>query len=268
MKNIIKFFIVISLFELLSFSVLAVPVDLELGLLVDVSGSINSTDFNIQRSGYEAAFRDTEIISAIENGAVGSIAVTMVYWSASSQQRQVITWNQISDSDSANSFADAIAAAGRPFSGGTGIAAALNFSVPLFSGNGFEGTRQVIDISGDGTDNQDCISGGPNCVPLQNARDAALNAGIDTINGLVIFDPPFFGGPSDSINAEDYFTINVIGGDNSFVEKTSSFNDFGPAVRSKILSEINPPAVPEPSTVACMAIGLIGLAISRRGKRS
>lgn len=35
----------------------AVPLDLELSLLVDVSGSVSGSEFSLQRGGYSAAFR-------------------------------------------------------------------------------------------------------------------------------------------------------------------------------------------------------------------
>ena len=91
----------------------AAPVDLELQLLVDVSGSVSASEFNLQRSGYEAAFRSASIINAITGGTIGAIAAQLVYWSSTSQQAIGVGWTYIADSTTANAFADAIAAAGR-----------------------------------------------------------------------------------------------------------------------------------------------------------
>jgi len=245
----------------------AVPVDLELVLLNDTSGSVDSTDFNLQRQGYEAAFRDSGIISSIESGAIGSIAVTLIDWSDGVST--AVGWTQISDSTSSNAFADAIAAAGRTLSSGTAMTNALNFGASLLTtDNGFEGTRNVIDISGDGSDSQACSFNDPSCEPLQDARDAALAGAVDTINALWIDDRNFFGDdPEDTINALDYGTTNVIGGPGAFQDIVQDFDGFTAAISSKIQREITPPTtVPVPATLVLFLLGLGMLAFARRGR--
>ncbi|PMB03296.1 hypothetical protein CEN49_23655 [Fischerella thermalis CCMEE 5273] len=75
--------------------------------------------------------------------------------------------------------ADAIESTTRPFSGSTGIANAIDFAVNLLNTNDYDGTRRVIDISGDGIENVSSDDG------LKTARDNAVQAGI-IINGLPI----------------------------------------------------------------------------------
>jgi len=226
----------------------AVPVDLELQLLVDVSGSIDAGEFNLQRDGYEAAFRDAGIIAAIESGAIGSISVQLIYWSSSANQAIGVDWTLIDDSASANSFADALAAAGRPFGGGTSPGPAINFGAPLFNGNGFEGSRQVIDVSGDGAGNAAATSA---------ARDAALASGVDAINGLVI-------GSSQSL--QDFYLANIIGGAGGFLVVANTFEDFSNAVLTKIGREIIG-EVPIPGAIPLMATGLAVLWSRTRRKK-
>jgi hypothetical protein len=138
-----------------------VAVDLQLVLAVDVSGSVDSTSSRC--SAMVTSRRSTEcaIQNAITGGTLGSIAVTYVYWAG--QAAADVGWTLIDSATSANSFAAAISAAPRPFGGLTGIGAAINFSAGLFGQTDTDGdllftsTRQLIDISGDGTNNTgDC----------------------------------------------------------------------------------------------------------------
>ena len=226
----------------------AVPVDLELQLLVDVSGSVDDDEFELQRDGYVDAFEDAGIQSAIMNGAIGSIAVQYIYWSSFDQQAVSVDWTLIDSKATSDAFAAAIAAAPRSFSGFTGVQNALDFGVDEFADNGFEGTRLVMDVSGDGADNE-CGFGG---ICGTGGRDAAL-AVVDTINGVVI------GGEAGVF---DYYQNSVIGGDNAFVVTADNFDDFGAAVNEKILKEIS--VVPVPTTLLLMGLGFAGLGYQRR----
>ena len=233
-------------------SAVPIDVDLELVLAVDVSGSVDATRYQAQKQGYINAFRDSSVIDTIMNGALGSIAVTYMEWSGANQQSQQVGWTQISDSDDSNAFADAIEATTRAFSGLTGISQAIDWSVDAFVDNGFEGTRRVIDISGDGSDN---TSGDPD-----TSRDAAVDAGI-VINGIAIEEVTGF-------SLTDYYAANVIGGPGSFVLTATTFEDFEQAINQKLRVEIGGEVpVPVPATLGLMGIGILGLAMGLRSRR-
>jgi hypothetical protein len=244
----------------------AVAVNLELVLLADVSGSLDATDFNLQRQGYSNAFRSAAVQNAItQNG--GAIAVTLVYWSAANQQSQSVAWTLIDSAASAIAFADAIDAAGRPFSGNTAMSHAMTFANGLFDNNGFESDRATIDVSGDGADS---TCGTLVCAGVQAARDAFMaGPGTRNINALWIDDRNFFGDdPEDAINAYTYGTTNVLAGPTAFQILAQDFDDFQGAVITKLEREIIGGEVPEPATLALLglAIGAAGVA-SRRSKR-
>ena len=202
-------------------------VDLELQLLADVSGSVDGAEFALQRDGYEAAFRDVTVIDKI-SGSPNCIAVQLIYWSGFSQQLVMIDWTKLCNGTDSNAFADSIAATVRPFGGQTAPGSAINFGYPLFTTNAFTSTRQVIDVSGDGEQNDGADT--------SDARDAALLAGIDTINGITI-------GNDDNVVV--FYPANVIGGTDPFVVNAASFADFTPTVQEKIIKEVcnncNPP---------------------------
>ena len=225
----------------------AVPVALELALLVDVSGSVSAAEYNLQKSGYVNAFLDANVQANIASHA-GGIAVTYIEWSGGSQQAQLVNWFHITDAASATAFAATLNGVSRAFSGSTAPGSAIQFVTPQFSTNAFEGNRWVIDVSGDGAEN--------NGVDTSNARDAALAAGVDAINGLPIL------GEAGLLN---FYTNNIKGGAGSFVLPAASFNDFEGAVAAKIGREIA--QIPEPATLALFGLGLFGFVASRRRKQ-
>lgn len=209
----------------------AVAVDLQLVLAVDVSRSIDDDEYALQKHGYAAAFTNPAVLSAIKETAHGRIAVTLMEWSGADFQKVVVPWMQVSDQASGQRFSNAVMTAPRSFWGWTSISGAIDAAVPLFATSGFEGTRKVIDVSGDGVNN----SGRP----AASARDDALRDGI-TINGLVIMDdrpnPGFVQIPQPPL--DEFYRDNVIGGPGAFVMSIKGFDTFAVAIVNKLVREI------------------------------
>lgn len=221
------------------------PVDLELVLAVDTSRSIDFDEAQFQRQGYVAALMDPKVVAAIQSGLFGRIAVTYMEWSGLGYGFVTVDWSPISDAASAAAFAGILAE--RPLLSGrrTSISHAITTAMTLFDGNGFEGTRRVIDISGDGPNNQGVL--------VTAARDLAVADGI-TINGLPIINdrPSPFGWPSLP-DLDRYFVNCVIGGPASFIIVAEGFEAFAAAIRSKLILEIAGGAAEPPATVAMAA---------------
>jgi hypothetical protein len=212
----------------------ALPVDLELVLAVDVSGSIDAEEMKLQREGYVAALTDPDVVRAITRGVLGRIALAYVEWAGYETRRLLVDWTLIDGADAARAFAARLAA--QPIRSGvsTSISGAIEFVLPMFGANGFAGTRRVIDISGDGPNNQ-----GPLVTVM---RDRAAAEGV-IINGLPILNdrPNALNFPSLP-DLDRYYEGCVITGEGSFVVVANNFEAFGEAVRRKLIQEIAGPA--------------------------
>lgn len=206
------------------------PVDLELVLAVDVSGSIDAEEMKLQRDGYVAALTHPDVVSAITRGVLGRIALAYVEWAGHEVRRVVVDWAVIADRSSAEAFAAKLAAAPIRSGVSTSISGAIEYVLPMFGANGYEGTRRVIDISGDGPSNQGTL--------VTVARDRAEAAGV-VINGLPILnDRPNALNFPNLPDLDLYYEGCVITGDGAFVVVANNFEAFGEAVRRKLILEI------------------------------
>ena len=197
-------------------------VDLQLVLAVDASGSVNQERFDLQKQGYAAAFRNPRVLRAIQSGRTQSIAVTMVQWTGPAQQVLVVPWMLVRDRTSADSLADAIEKTQRQlFGGGTSISGAIDYCVTLMPTGPFRGTKQIIDISGDGSNNRGR--------DVRQARDEAVRAGI-SINGLPIL--------ALEPNLDRYYFDNVIGGPGAIMVPAETYEAFADAIIKKLIIEI------------------------------
>ena len=208
-------------------------VDLLLVLAADVSPSIDTPKFQLQREGYANAVADKRVLEAITAGRYRRIAICFVEWSGVSAQKLVIPWTVIDGPEAARKFGDQLIELPRSFAERTSISGGIDFSVRLFDEAPFKAARRTIDVSGDGTNN----SGRD----VTLARDEALAKGI-TINGLVILsDRPMAWNPEHTNppgGLPNYFRDNVIGGPGAFVVVAEDFNSFGQAIVKKLIAEI------------------------------
>ena len=205
-------------------------VDLQLVMAVDVSRSIDEVEAELQRRGYIEALTNERVIEAIVSGENRRIGVCYVEWAGTHYQQTVIDWMPIDSARSARAFSDRLAESPRTSQSWTAVGAALAFSAQRFQNSPFTSKRRIIDISGDGRTND-----GP---PAELVRDKLVADGI-VINGLpVMMNRQNYGRPQDA-TLDKYYEENVIGGPGSFMIVAANFEDFGRAVRSKLIREIS-----------------------------
>ena len=204
-------------------------VDVELILAVDVSYSMDMDELAVQREGYAQAIVSKEFLQALKAGPTGKIAITYFEWAASSDQKIIIPWRVIDGPESAGAVADEILKTPIRRASRTSISGAIYFAMPLFDENPHRGIRRVIDISGDGPNN--------NGSPVLAARDEALSKGI-VINGLPIMvkEPSY--STMDIDNLDWYYEDCVIGGPGSFVVPIKDREKFKEAIRTKLTQEV------------------------------
>lgn len=229
----------------------AVAVDVELVLAVDVSYSMDMDELAAQREGYANALVSADFLRALKSGTHGRIAVTYFEWASAYDQKIIVSWRMIEGPETADAVAREILAAPIRRAARTSISGAIAFAMPLFNNSGFKGERRVIDISGDGPNN--------NGMPVTVARDEAITRGF-TINGLPLIIRPPSAGMMDIANLDAYYEDCVIGGPGAFVVPVKGRESFLQAIRTKLIREIASPrqdarvmpaAIPAPR-VNCM----------------
>ena len=227
MRLVLKSLVALGLLTAPAF---AESVDLELVFAADGSGSIDDAELRLQRQGWADALVSPDVLNGIKDGSIGAIAVAYMEWGGPSSQVLIVDWHVLRDEASARAFADKLMSAPRGAYGYNSISNAIDFSVRLVETNAHEGTRKVIDVSGDGPN--------MNGRSLEQARADALAKGF-TINALAIRRPGSGrpGGPG-GMSLEDYYGQSVIGGPGSFVEIADEMRPFAVAARRKLLTEI------------------------------
>ena len=205
-------------------------VDVELFMAVDISLSMTPAELEIQRRGYAEALASSDVLNAIQKGMLGRIAVTYVEWAGQYSQRVIVPWTLVEDRASASQVAEQINAHALGGLRRTSISGALLYAAEDFDDNGFAGLRRVIDVSGDGPNNQGR--------PVLRARQSTLQRGI-TINGLPLMTRDAL---SDMWGIDDldvYYRRCVIGGPGAFVIPVFTWDQFPQAVQRKLVLEIS-----------------------------
>ncbi len=198
-------------------------VDLVLVLALDVSGSVDAREFDLQRRGLAEAIRHPLVLETIRRGARRRIAVAAIQWAGAGHQAVSVGWQVVGDVEAAQRFSRRLLRTPRAyFNSQTHLSGVIDYCVAIALSAPFTAPRHVIDISGDGMDN---VQYEPH-----RARDRAVLAGV-TVNGLAIV--------NDTPWLDSYYRTNVIGGYGAFVIKAKDYNDYADAILRKLLREID-----------------------------
>ena len=207
----------------------AEPVDVELVLAVDVSLSMSPDELEIQRKGYAAALTHERVLQAIAEGAYGKIAVTYFEWAGSTSHHIIVPWTVIASREDAERVAARLSAQPPNSARRTSVSAALEFGADLFAESEYRGAKRVIDISGDGPNNQGA--------PVDTTRDVVVGQGI-TINGLPLMTNGGLASAYDVGDLDRYYTDCVIGGPGAFMIPVNDWSQFPEAIRRKLVLEL------------------------------
>lgn len=202
-------------------------VDVALVLAVDISFSMDTDEQELQRAGFVEAMRSTEVHEAIARGLIGTIAVTYVEWAGVADRHVVVPWTLIDTPESAIRFAEDLEFERIHRARRTSISGAIDFGLQLLEESGVRALRQVIDVSGDGPNNEGRF--------VAEARQRAIERGV-TVNGLpIMLKRP---GYLDIHNLDEYYVDCVIGGPGAFVVPVRAPEEFIDAIRTKLVLEI------------------------------
>lgn len=216
-----------------------IAVDVALVLAVDVSRSMSHEEMRIQRRGYADAISSPQVLHAIAQGPRGRIAVTLFEWAGDHHAREIVGWTVIGGPQDAQAVAATLLSEYSQSERRTSISGGIAHAVGLLEAVPFLPDRRVIDVSGDGPNNQG--------LPVTMARDAAVAKGI-TINGLPLMTDGGYGSQFNIPDLDEYYRRCVIGGPGAFMIPVNDWDQFAEAVRRKLVLEIGglvPPGMPE-----------------------
>lgn len=191
-------------------------------LAIDVSGSIDGAEYELQAEGLAAALTDPQIADILVQGQV---ALAVMQWSGLGEQAIVQPWRRMLTPEEVSRFAAEAAATPRAFvNSETAVGEAISVAVAQFPAVA-DCRRRVIDISGDGPENAgDTVS---------LARREAIQAGIE-INAIPIEE-------SGLPNPVSVFYARLVITPNGFVMTARGLRDYPKTLRAKLLRELQKP---------------------------
>lgn len=203
-----------------------------LAIGLDVSGSVDQQEYQMQIEGLAAALLSDEVAAKLLDTPETPVMLAVYDWSGAEHQRLILDWVALSDRAVLERVAGVIATAVRiERSPATGVGAAMAYGDALLARQP-DCLRATLDLTGDGLSNS---GPRPRDVVLSERRVPV------TVNALVIGidrDASWDGGEPGTAELTAWFRAEVIRGPEAFVEVALGFRDFEAAMRRKLIREL------------------------------
>ncbi|MFK7869253.1 MAG: DUF1194 domain-containing protein [Roseobacter sp.] len=207
---------------------------LALVLALDVSGSVDPTEYAQQVTGLAAALDHPDIRALILNDTSAPVSLAVYEWSSRNHQYLIQPWIDL-EGPAALDAAIARIQAHRKVRAGlkTALGTSLLYARSLFQQRSHCWVK-TIDVSGDGANN---IGVTPAQVYASGAFDQI------TVNALVIGDPDAAGPSPEKSDLLAYFETQVIHGAGSFAMVAQGYEDYANAMQRKLMRELQLPVM-------------------------
>ncbi|PUB12109.1 DUF1194 domain-containing protein [Yoonia sediminilitoris] len=208
-----------------------------LALGLDVSGSVDATEYRLQLDGLATALDSEAVRQVLFAQPDAPIRIFVFEWSGPDHQRVILPWTSINTQSDLTEVLTRLTSTFRVESSlTTAIGSALQVG---FAALGFQSEcwQRTLDLSGDGPSNT-----GPR--PQDIAPDS-LPAGT-TVNGLVVGSGNMRGDDARFADIKElsaYYRNYVIRGPGAFVETALGFEAYADAMERKLLRELQSLAI-------------------------
>lgn len=200
-----------------------------LALGLDVSASVDATEYRLQLDGLAFALSDPDVTAAILSNTTATVRLAVYEWSDPGEERLILDWTDLNSQTALDAVRLRLTQTQRVDIGSsTGLGSALRTGFDLLARQDQCWTR-TLDVSGDGKSNTG-----------QRPQDVEAPADV-IVNGLVVGVDDGNRGHERNLQIGEltaYYSSFVTRGPDSFVETALGYPDYADAMRRKLLREL------------------------------
>lgn len=208
-----------------------------LALALDVSGSVDATEYRLQLDGLAHALSTPEVQAAILAMPDAPIRLFIYEWSGLYEQRVLLDWTELTTQDQIFAVANRLRTTQSAHINdpATAISPAMLFGADALAQQA-GCWQKTLDISGDGPAN---VGKHPTDITDEQLGDIVVNALVIGLHSRSNTSKNLHNVKS----LESYFRSFVLRGPGAFAEVAIDHADFAEAMKRKLLREISPPAL-------------------------